>query len=120
MQVDSNYLIDFLPKSSTRGKSLSLFVIETARAFSLVGETGGLARHYSCPLLLWRSGGCPAFLHFLLKRIAKSRNSKALKISGHISRILSPKPSSVPPREYERPYAAVLIKQGGNELSSLL
>jgi len=29
----------FLPKSSTRRKSRFLFVIETARAFTLVGET---------------------------------------------------------------------------------
>jgi hypothetical protein len=29
-----------LPKSSTRRKSRLLFVIETARAFTLVGETG--------------------------------------------------------------------------------
>ena len=33
----------YLPKSSTRRKSLSLFAIETARALTLAGETEGPA-----------------------------------------------------------------------------
>jgi hypothetical protein len=39
MQLDSHYSIDFVPKSLTRRKSRFLFIIETARAFTLVGET---------------------------------------------------------------------------------
>jgi hypothetical protein len=39
MQLESHYFIAFLPKSSTRRKSAFLFVIETARALTLVDET---------------------------------------------------------------------------------